>query len=123
EDAGALRNAERLDARPRYDDGRRPGVAERPDSEHPAGSGVLEDLELQDLPGARNALRAVAAHAPARQGHEVHPDVPGRTRAARARRAEVRLQLAALLRARHTAEDPGRQQTDGHRALRQLAEE
>ena len=39
------------------------------------------------------------------------------------RRAEVRLQLADLLRARDAAEDSGRQQAHGDRAIRQLAEE
>ena len=65
----------------------------------------------------------VAAHAPARQGHEVHPHVSGRPRAAGTRRAEVRFQLAAVLRTRDAAEDSGRQQADRDRALRQLAEE
>ena len=123
EGPGRARNAERVDARSRHDDGRRQAAAERAHSEHSAGRGQLEDHELQDLPGAGDALRHVPAHAPARQGHEVHPDVSGRPRGAGARRAEVRLQLAAVLRARHAAEDSGRQQADRHRALRQLVEE
>ena len=44
----------------------------------PPGAEYLEDLELQDLPRAGHALRAVAAHASAREGHEVHPDVSRR---------------------------------------------
>src|SRR5262249_97822 len=89
----------------------------------PALCGELESGERPFDHRADHALWPDAAPAPARQEHEVHAHLAGRPRGSAARRPEIRLQLAAVLRARDAESHPGRQQGDGGDAGRQLGEE
>jgi hypothetical protein len=61
-----------------------------------------------------------AAHARARQGHDLHRVLSGRHVGSAAGGAEVRLQLPNHLRAGHAEDDPAGHQDRGGRALRQL---
>ncbi len=89
----------------------------------PADSAVcgrLADHRDHSVSGGCDALRAVAAHASARQGHDVHRDLPRRSRRGAAARAEVRLSLAAPVPVRNSRASACGQHHQGDRPLRQL---
>ena len=80
----------------------------------------LADHRDYAVPGGCDPVRAVAAHALARQGHDIHRDLPGRPRGGAAARAQVRFPLAAAVPARHARAPAGGQHDQGDRPLRQL---
>src|SRR5439155_1492560 len=90
------------------------------------GGSATEEIQklLSYVPGrGYETYQGDAAPPSARQEHEVHADMARRPRGSAARRPQIRLQLAGLLRAGDAEADSGGQQGDRRDAVRQLREE